>query len=108
MKKLIHYNPDEAGKLHCDACGYDMPEPVAFTAELIGTPCPKCGADMLTRADFEKTKKLFRIVDRINAVGAFFGLGHERPPVGAEAHRINVKIHGNTTTIKSGKEVGNG
>jgi hypothetical protein len=29
---------------HCAMCKYDFPDPVAFSAEPAGTPCPQCGA----------------------------------------------------------------
>jgi hypothetical protein len=29
---------------HCAMCEYDFPDPVAFSAEPAGAPCPQCGA----------------------------------------------------------------
>jgi hypothetical protein len=29
---------------HCAMCEYDFPDPIAFSAEPVGTPCPQCGA----------------------------------------------------------------
>ncbi|MCW2275107.1 hypothetical protein GJ654_10265 [Rhodoblastus acidophilus] len=99
-KVLFHYNPDEAGQLHCDACGYDLPEPQPFTEALIGTPCPKCGADMLTESDFNATMKLFRSVDFFNRwLGPIFGR-EVTPESVASTNRLRVKIHDDTMTIK--------
>lgn len=41
--------------LKCDALGCDhVGEVPAITRELIGTPCPKCGANLLTEADADQ------------------------------------------------------
>jgi hypothetical protein len=96
MKKLIHYNPDQAGKLHCDACGYDLPDIQPFTKELIGAPCPKCGADMLTEKDYHDTIRMFRMVDWINK---WFGwLGSEEAP--ANGPNVSVRHHNGEINIK--------
>jgi uncharacterized C2H2 Zn-finger protein len=88
-KKIIFFNRDEAGQLHCDACGHDMPGPVAFTSDLIGTPCPKCGADMLTRKDYDHALLTFSAFDWLNK---WFGwLGAEQPKPGMKTSKI--KIH---------------
>ncbi|OHC93921.1 MAG: hypothetical protein A3H25_02870 [Sphingomonadales bacterium RIFCSPLOWO2_12_FULL_63_15] len=40
--------------LNCDAAGCGHVEPVESIIEAdIGRPCPKCGANLLTRADFD-------------------------------------------------------
>lgn len=100
-KKIIHYDPSQAGALHCDACGYDLPERRAFTADLIGTPCPKCGADMLTRSDYEKTARMFRALDWINRIfGPIFGVRVSDLPKGKMVDTVSVHMHDDTTTIK--------
>lgn len=97
MKKIIHFDPTEAGQLHCDACHYDMPRKQAFTEGLIGMPCPVCSADMLTRADYDKTLRMFRHIDRINK---WFGwMGSETPT--AKAKSVSIRHHGNEVIIKT-------
>lgn len=101
MKKLIHFNPNEAGKLHCDSCGYDLPELQPFTVALIGTPCPKCGADMLTEKDYLSTIRMFRVIDWINK---WFGwLGTENPPA-KKGHSVAVRHHDGEVFIKIKKD----
>jgi predicted RNA-binding Zn-ribbon protein involved in translation (DUF1610 family) len=97
MKKIIHYDPEEAGRLHCDECGYDLECKQPFTANLIGTPCPECGANMLTRQDYERTIKMFAAVDWINR---WFGwlFGTETPP--KDALKVWVKNHNGETIIR--------
>lgn len=97
MKKIIHYDPTDAGRLHCDACGYDLPEKQPFTSELIGTPCPKCGADMLTREDFLKTLNMFAWVDTIN-IWLGWLIGTKEPP--RNARGVAVRHHGNSTFVR--------
>lgn len=99
-KRIIFYNRDEAGKLHCDDCSYDLPENQPFTRDLIGTPCPKCGADMLTERDYEDGARMFRIVDRINAFFAFFGIGRETPRPEWKRNSIQVKSHNGAITLR--------
>lgn len=97
MKKILHYDTADAGRLHCDACGYDLPGKLAFTERLIGFECPECGANMLTRRDYDATVKLFRVVDIINKIGRIIGLGTERPP--AKAVSLGVKMHDGAVEI---------
>lgn len=95
-KRIIFYDASNLGKLHCDACGYNLPERSAFTPALIGTPCPKCGADMLTRRDYESTRKGLRLIDLLNRLlGPIFG--RREAPQSAET--IQVCIHDDSLTI---------
>lgn len=42
------------GFLKCDAAGCTHREPVeALTQDLVGKPCPICGANLLTQEDFD-------------------------------------------------------
>ena len=55
--------------LHCDnpQCGHDMTFEGEFRKELINTPCPKCGQNMLTEEDYEAGKELEGVLpDLIN------------------------------------------
>lgn len=99
-KLVIHFDRKQAGALHCDACQHDLPEPVEFTPALIGFPCPQCGANMLTKEDYDKTDRLFRTLDWINKwFGPIFG-SEPTPELLANAPRIGVKIHGDEVTIR--------
>jgi predicted RNA-binding Zn-ribbon protein involved in translation (DUF1610 family) len=94
-KKIIWYDKDRAGQLHCDSCHYDMPERTVWGPHLLGTPCPKCGADMLTRSDFDKVERMWAWLDWLNK---WFGwLGSETQPAGPE---VLIHIHDDTLTIK--------
>jgi hypothetical protein len=47
--------------LKCDAEGCDHREDVAkITADMVGKPCPKCGANLLTQADWDVYDAAFR------------------------------------------------
>jgi hypothetical protein len=99
MKKLIHYDPSEAGKLHCDACGYDMPTKVAWGPHLIGTPCPRCSANMLTQRDYDSTSKMFAWIDWLNK---WFGWMGSDPIKDADKFkvRLRVTVHDNKMEIE--------
>lgn len=97
-RKLIHFAQNDAGRLRCDAvgCGFVEPVALAFTEELIGRPCPLCGANLLTRRDYADTQRLFAFIGWINR---WFGwLGSETPP--ANAHRVQVRTHNGEVTTK--------
>lgn len=55
--------------LRCDAEGCDHIEVVGtITADMIGRPCPKCGANLLTESDWEAWKpyaEMMRVVSQI-------------------------------------------
>lgn len=102
-KKIIHYDPAEAGALHCDnpRCGHDLPKG-PFKPELIGTPCPKCDSNMLTREDYEVTMKFFRWIDWLNK---WFGwLGTESPSDPRTHFKMTVQHHDGKTIIERIKE----
>jgi hypothetical protein len=100
-KVVISYDPKDAGRLHCDACGYDLPEKIAFTRDLIGKPCPKCGANMLTEEDFLKTEKMFRFIDGVNRIfGPLFGKTPKQIRENPENPAIQVQIHGDEVLIR--------
>lgn len=95
-RKLIHYNPDEAGQLRCDAPGCDFiePGPMPFTRDLIGRPCPKCGASLLSERDYRDTLRQFAAIDFINR---YFGwLGSEKLPEGARS--LAIRTHDGEVT----------
>jgi len=101
-KKIIHYDPNEAGALHCDnpRCGFDLPKG-PFKAEMIGTPCPRCDSNMLTREDYEATMKFFRFVDWMNK---WFGWLGTESPRDARMNKMRVQHHAGKTIIEHIKE----
>lgn len=99
-KKILHIDASKMGKLICDAPGCGHVETVAheFGPHLIGRPCPRCGASLLTRSDFVRAEKLLRFVDRLNRwFGPIFGT--ENPTKGG--HQISIHTHGSKTTIRA-------
>lgn len=83
--------------LQCDAEGCDHREAVeAMTAEHIGRRCPKCGTNLLTRADFDASAPLFALYDALNAAGLTID-----PEQNADAAvLLSVRHHAGETTIK--------
>lgn len=69
MRRLIHFDRNDAGVLHCDneQCGHDLDRgAVEWGEHLISMPCPMCGESLLTRADYEHTETLFRVIEWLN------------------------------------------
>lgn len=61
-------------RLKCDSC--DHSETVeALSASLIDKPCPRCGANLLTKADYDAAVKFESLVKTVNNVAAWLGLG---------------------------------
>lgn len=59
------------GGLKCDApeCDYkDATIDPDDYAKWVNAPCPKCGANLLTQADYESAKMLEKVVDLVNAM----------------------------------------
>lgn len=53
--------------LKCDAAGCDFMDPDAVPDEsLIGRPCPKCGASLLTEADLASVRLIQFAVHAVN------------------------------------------
>jgi len=56
--------------LKCDAEGCDHRETVGgLSADLIGKPCPKCGANLLTEEDFRSSQSMVAAVEFMKALG---------------------------------------
>lgn len=56
--------------LHCDECAAEM-QVSNVTRDLIGTPCPACGADMLTAEDYvlgKRHERVMRVIQKIDRV----------------------------------------
>lgn len=101
MRKLIHVDPSNVGKLHCDACGYDLPEAKSWdefaSGKLIGYRCDKCFADMLTERDWRDAMKMYRWIERINKWFGF--MGSEKP--GPNHVSVSARSHDGKLTIKT-------
>jgi hypothetical protein len=94
-RQLFHIYTDNSGRLICDnpICKHELPEALPFTEELVGYPCPKCGVNMLTRADYEGQKRMIAIINWLNK---WFGwLGSERDDPRNKS--VGMRVHHNTT-----------
>lgn len=57
--------------VHCDAAGCDYTDPTAQLKDMrkwLNRPCPKCGANLFTVADYRALKVLGRVFFAINLV----------------------------------------
>lgn len=53
--------------IKCDACDYkDMTVPREDYPHWLNKPCPKCGANLLTEADFNTLKRLEKVTNFMN------------------------------------------
>lgn len=85
--------------LKCDAAGCDHFETVeAISRDLIGKPCPKCGADLLTAADCEAW--LAMVKPGIEIAKAL-GLLVDRLPTDADQVAVRLHLHGDTFSAKT-------
>lgn len=59
--------------LKCDCCDYrdDLVQFSEFK-DSIGRPCPKCGESLLTKEDYEKSLRLYKIVNVYNRLTNIF------------------------------------
>ena len=86
--------------LKCDAPGCDHRELFEeLTADLIGKPCPKCGASLLTQHDFDIWVGRFRPAIEIGKK-----LGVLIDADSATGMPISVSYHDGVTTIKDRHE----
>jgi hypothetical protein len=54
--------------IKCDACDFnDMSVKVEEYSEWVNKPCPKCGANLLTEADYNNVKMLMEIAKITNS-----------------------------------------
>lgn len=106
-KKIIHLDLSRIGNLCCDnpRCGHILPTPIAFNERAIGTLCPRCDSNLLTRRDYEATQRVFKWIERINSFFAFFGIGSEEPPkpTDKDYHSGTVRIHDGKLIVKEKK-----
>ena len=87
--------------LRCDApdCDYsDMDIDVEEYSKYIDAPCPDCGANLLTQADYDLVQSIMEITDVINV--AFDGVDLEE----GEIETLTVSMDGSgIPTIKTEK-----
>lgn len=84
--------------LKCDASDCDVVQTVdAITEDQIGMPCPKCGANLLTREDFEESKGIFAMAEIMQALGLL-----AEPDSGAKGEPVSLNYHKGETRIKHG------
>ena len=83
MKKLIHDDDSDLGRLHCDntECGYVLPEPLPWSEALIGHSCPRCGDNMLTASDFKAVERMRSVVRGINKLFGWHGTKRQRSTI---------------------------
>lgn len=55
-------------RVKCDACGHTEPH-YELTEALIGIKCPDCGADMMTRKDYEDGVRMFEVLKMLEGIG---------------------------------------
>ncbi len=85
-------------KLKCDANGCDHVELVeSINAGLVGKPCPKCGANLLTEEDHSASERMVEVVALINGF-----IGKVDVPEGIEPSRIAASFnpHAGALNIK--------
>ncbi len=89
--------------LQCDAPGCDHREMrPALLEEDIGRPCPKCGANLLTREDYEAAKPFSDMMRAMEEAGLIkpaslddvVGEGKAIVTINHHAGDINIKIKG--------------
>ncbi|MEH7827631.1 hypothetical protein [Gemmobacter denitrificans] len=81
--------------LKCDADGCDHREDVPeITADMIGKPCPKCGANLLTEADYREGMRMKHFLEALEKLGIAGSTKPDAVPVSINPHagEINIKI----------------
>lgn len=92
--------------LKCDADGCDhLEHMVEITADMVGKPCPKCGANLLTQHDFDVYLAVFR-----PAMQAMIDEGLVLPggPDTPRENLIKVNYHEGQLTVTSPFRPGSG
>ena len=74
----------KVGGIKCDSCDWaDMTVIVSDYEKYLNMPCPKCGANLLTEADYSTTMAIMALVDRLNTI---------TPEQPEDARRVSGKI----------------
>ena len=85
--------------LNCDAPGCGHVEQVSEITEAhVGMACPVCGANLLTREDWEGWQPIRAAMRAAEALSARLGL--DQAGVCGEAVETRVRLHGGKTTIE--------
>jgi len=85
--------------LHCDECHHDVSFDGYLRKELIGHPCPLCGADMLTKHDYKVGKRIEWFLRFLRFVGlAKVYEEGEQIPDGFK--KVRIHTHDGRTTIR--------
>lgn len=80
--------------LNCDAAGCDHVEPVGrITQDMVDMPCPVCGANLLTKADWIAWQPYSALLSAVSSL--------PKSDDGAETE-FRVGLHGATTKIEFG------
>lgn len=98
MNKLIQKHQENL--IVCDdlLCDYTVPyseQEDQKLEEYINTPCPSCGANLLTEEDYKLAVKLDKIIDRINK---WFGwitifMRKNKDTTVVKSKTIGIKVH---------------
>lgn len=85
--------------LKCDACPYVSSKmPRDLTKADIGTPCPDCGADMLTARDFYDYSHQLAAIAYLNKTTELLG---EKLGIETKQIRISIHTHDGNLTIEA-------
>lgn len=80
--------------LKCDAPGCDYrDDTVEFKdyKQCVDKPCPKCGAPLLTKADYDLTVRLHRLTTALNL---FYGIFRRKEVRSGERRKLTLKMNG--------------
>ena len=93
MKKREPAIKSISGGLKCDnpCCDYqDMSIPTSEYKKYIGCPCPKCGSNLLTKADYRSFKIILGVVKVINFICYFI----PKKKLGNDMATMTIKFDG--------------
>ena len=84
------------GGLQCDVNGCDYIDTTINADDyknLIGTPCPKCEASLLTQADYDAIQEMLKMEKRLKDLGIPL-----KPKEGEPLFKANIKMDGSGKT----------
>ena len=77
--------------LKCDRHGCDHVEEVEnITKDLIGTPCPECGANLLTEKDYKAFRRMMIVLKPFKWLGLLKEIDPTEP---VEEGRVDMSFH---------------
>jgi len=60
---------EKSGGIQCDSCDWNDPNvPTTEYSKWVNKPCEKCGANLLTQEDFDRTEVFMKAIDAINQI----------------------------------------